>query len=204
MSTSSLLETMTREVEHKCARILDSAREEEACLLAAAREGVVRRRDKAVRAAETELAKMAQHARERAEAEAEMVVLTTKDTITDEILASVAEKLGRIVPTPEFPAILEALLAEALLDAPGAEVVLAPTAHVDHCRDWLAANGHGKLEVQGRDSLVDGIALQDRACRFRVTNTLSARLVNQEGRLRKLCITRLLPGDSVPDDGTRE
>ncbi len=195
MSTSSLLETMTQEVENERVRIVDSARAEAARLLAEAQAEAGRRRDRAVADATAELAEAAQRSRERAEAEAEMIVLTTKDTITDEILSAVAQELDRVVEQPGFPAILEALLEEALADTPLAEVVLAPPEHVERCRQWLADHGHEALEVRGKDSLPDGIALQDLQRSFRVTNTLSARLDHQEGRLRKLCLTRLLPGE---------
>ncbi len=204
MSTNSLLETMTEEVARQRASVLESAQSESESILAKAREDAAQRRKRAVETAEAELTETVQRERERTESEAEMKVLTAKDTITDEILAEVAVELSRVVEKPEFPALLEALLSEALADTPKAEVVLAPPAHVEHCRGWLAANGHGALEVRGMDSLLDGIAVQDKQRSFRVTNTFSARLENQEGRLRKLCVARLLPGESTPDDGTAE
>lgn len=200
MSTSSLLEVMTREVEHDCARIQDSVRDEEVRLLATAREEAARRRNEAVLAAETELAEAAQRSRERAEAEAEMVVLTTKDTITDEILATVAGKLARIAETPEFPAVLQAMLEELLHDTEDVQVVLSPPEHVEYCRRWLADHGRGQLEIRGLDTLRDGVAVEDAQRSFRITNTFSARLSKQEGRLRKLCLERLLLGGSRPSD----
>ena len=201
MSTSSLLEVMTQEVAHERARILACARSEAERVLAATREEAARRRREAVQAAEAELAETAQRARERAEAQAEMIVLTAKDTITDEILATVAEDLERIVSRPEFAGILEALLDELLIDTAGSEVVLAPAAHVEHCGRWLAAHGYEGIEVRGVDTLEDGVAVQDARRSFRITNTLSARLAGLERRLRKLCLDRLLPDRSRPDDG---
>jgi len=208
LSTDSLLEVMAQETAHRRAQILETARAEAARVLEAARDQAARQRDETVRSAQAELAELAQRARERAEAEAEMLVLTTKDRITAEILGRVSEELARIAQTPDFGVVLESLLDELLRDTVDkdggrtpvekdgernpVEVVLAPRAHVDRCRRWLAAHGYGHIETRGSDTLYDGVAVQDARRSFRVSNTFTARLANQEGALRKWCLARLL------------
>jgi len=201
MSTSSLLEVMTEEVARQRASILASSQAEAERILAQAREDAARRKAKALEAADAELAEAAARARERTEAEAHMIVLTTKDTITDEILAAVAKELRHIVTTPEFPAIVEAMLEELLANTKGGEVVLAPPEYVEHCRTWLAEHGHADIEAKALNTLRDGVAIQDARRSFRVTNTFSARLAKQESRLRKLCLERLLPETAGPATG---
>ena len=199
MSTSSLLEVMTEEAARQRASILASSQAEAERILAKAREDAAARKVSALEAAKAELSEAAARARERAEAEAEMVVLTTKDTITDEILAVVGQELDRVAETPAFPAILEALIEEALRETEHVEVVLVPPAHLDHCRAWLADNGHEALEVRGMDTLRDGVAVQDAKRSFRATNAFAARLANLESRMRRLSIQRLLPGDGTAE-----
>ena len=201
MSTSSLLEVMTEEVARQRASILASSQAEAERILAQAREDAARRKAKAQEAADAELAEAAARARERCESETEMIVHTTKDTITDEILAAVAKKLGHIVTTPEFPAIIEAMIEELLDNTKGGEVVLAPREYVQHCRNWLDEHGHTGLEARALDTLRDGVSIQDAQRSFRVTNTFSARLAKQESRLRKLCLERLLPETGGPATG---
>jgi len=160
----------------------------------------VTRRRETLDSLERELGDLRQRARERVEAAAQMVMLTTKDSITAEILEEVRVELARLVERADFPQILEALLAELLQDAPEGDVILAPPQHVAVCRNWLARNGHSRLQVEPSSEFRDGVAIQDARRRFRVTNTLSARFEKRKEALRKFCLHELF-GDSSSERG---
>lgn len=191
MQAPPILELMTGQIASECEAKLSAAREQAAQLRDEARARAAKRRDDLMAAVEAEKAELDRRSKERAEAESEMVLLTTKDTVTDEILGRVKAELTAVANGPQFPAILEQLLTELLPEAPKGGVVLVPAPHEAHCREWLANNGHAGLEVQPRRDLTDGVAVQDKAQTFRVTNTLSTRFEQLEASLRKYCVTEL-------------
>lgn len=180
---------------------LQAARDEASAIQQNARERAEQRRKDSLAAAESELASIARRSRERVEAESHMVTLTTKDSITNEVLGDVAAELAAIAAGPTFPAILDALLAELMAEAPADVVVLAPPAHVNHCQNWLESHGYPGLKVEGLASLKDGVAVQDPGKRFRYTNTLTARFNKHEGELRKLSLNRLFPSSNPGGEG---
>ena len=201
MDNKPLLDLMSAQIAAQREQIAEAAREEAARIRDEARERAELRRKDTLASAERELASLARRSRERVEAEAHMVALTTKDTITNEVLESVAGELAAIAAGPDFPAILDALLAELMAEAPADVIVLAPPAHVDHCKAWLANNGRAGLDVEPLPGLTDGVAVQDAARKFRYTNTLSARFKKQEGELRKLSLNRLFPPTNAGGEG---
>lgn len=191
MQAPPILELMTGQIASECEAKLTAAREQAARVRDEARARAAQRRADLLATVEAEKAELDRRSRERAEAESEMVLLTTKDTVTDEILGRVRAELASVSNGPQFPAILEQLLTELLPEAPEGGVVLVPVAHEAHCRAWLANNGHGALEVEARRELTDGVAVQDKAQTFRITNTLSTRFEQLEPSLRKHCVTEL-------------
>ncbi len=201
MDNKPLLDLMSAQIAAQREEIAKKAGEEAARIQEEARERAENRRKDTLTAVESELASLAKRSRERVEAEAHMVTLTTKDTITNEVLDSVSRELAAIAAGPEFPPILNALLAELMADAPADVVVLAPPAHVDHCTQWLASNGYGHLSVEPLASLTDGVAVQDRNHKFRYTNTLTARFKKQEGELRKIALRQLFPATAAGGEG---
>ena len=196
MEKTPLLDLMSAQIAAQRNEVLQAARDEAEAIQQNARERAEQRRKDSLAAAESELASIARRSRERVEAEAHMVTLTTKDSITNEVLESVAAELTAIAAGPTFPAILDALLAELMAEAPSDVVVLAPPAHVDHCRRWLESNGRPGLPVEPLASLKDGVAVQDPGKKFRFTNTLTARFNKHEGELRKLSLSRLFPSSN--------
>lgn len=197
MENNPLLDLMSQQIAAKREELLREARGEAAQIQQDAQRRAEQRRTETLGAVESELASLATRSRERVEAEAHMITLTTKDTITNEVLASVGDALKARVTSPDFPTILDALLAELMVDSPSDIVVLAPQAHVDHCKNWLESHGHADTPVEAFAGVNDGVAVQDRARKFRYTNTLSARFRLQEGALRKLALNRLFP-DATP------
>ena len=197
MENNPLLDLMSQQVAEQREEFLRAARDEAAAIQQDAQQRAEQRRADTLGAVEGELISLATRSRERVEAEAHMVTLTTKDTITNEVLAAVEVALAERASGPDFPAILDALLAELMADSPSNIVVLAPPAHVDHCKQWLENNGHGDLSVEALNGLTDGVAIQDPARKFRYTNTLSARFRLQEGALRKQALNQLFP-DTTP------
>lgn len=193
MENTPLLDLMSAQIAGQREAILLAARDEAAQIAQTARERAEQRRSNTLSAAQGELASIAKRSRERTEAEAQMVTLTMKDTITNEVLAEVAEELTQIAAGPGFPAILDALLAELMAEAPSDVVVLAPPAHADHCKQWLESHGYGHLAVVPEPSLADGVSVQDPGKKFRFTNTLTARFNMREGALRKASLNRLFP-----------
>lgn len=197
MENKPLLDLMSAQVAARREEILLAARNEASQIKQDAQDRAEQRRKDTLAAVEGELSSLAKRSRERVEAEAKMVTLTTKDTITNEVLNQVAAELASIAAGPDFPAILDALLAELMAEATANVVVLAPSAHVDHCKQWLAANGHGGLVVEPLPSLKDGVAVQDPDHKFRFTNTLSARFIKREGELRKYSLNTLFPASNA-------
>lgn len=185
-----LLKLMTADVAEQREDFLSSAKREADEIEARAKKTGEARHNNAIAIVDSELQAMAKRSRGRIEAESHMVLMTTKDTITDELLATLEKELSALAKTPEFTGILESLLGELMPDGPAEGVVLAPKAHVEQCQQWLEENGY-KHRAQGVSFLTDGVAVEDSQGSFRVTNTLSARFEKQKSALRKQCIEKL-------------
>jgi V/A-type H+-transporting ATPase subunit E len=196
MQSPPILELMSQQIASDIEAVRAAAQSQAESVKADARTRAAKRREEMLAAVQAEVAEQQRRSRERAEAETEMVVLTTKDTVTDEVLTRVKEELARVASSAEFPKVLNALLAELMQEAPADGVVLVPPAHEAHCREWLKSHGHEGLEVRGTREMVDGVAVQDRDQTFRITNTLSARFQQLEPALRKHCVSRLFGGEA--------
>lgn len=191
MQSPPLLELMTSQIVAQCDAKLAESKAQAERTRQDARNRATKRRADLLAAVEREVAEMKRRSRERVEAETEMVILTTKDTVTDELLERVRGELKAKAAAPDFANVLDALLAELMPQAPANGVVLVPAAHEAHCREWLSSNGHGEVEVRVLPGLADGVAVQDAKQTFRVTNTLSARFQQLEPSLRKYCVAQL-------------
>jgi vacuolar-type H+-ATPase subunit E/Vma4 len=193
MENNPLLDLMSKQIASQRETLLAEARDEAEQIRQDGQQQAEQRRSTTLDAVKSELASLAARSRERVEAEAHMVTLTTKDSIANEVLDSVESALAAHAASPEFSRTLEALLAELMADSPEDVVVLAPEAHVDHCKQWLASHGRDGLPVEALPGLTDGVAIQDPDRKFRYTNTLTARFRLQEGSLRKYALHQLFP-----------
>ena len=191
MQSPLILDLMSQQIAAERETALSDAREQAAEVKRSADARAAKRRHEMIAAVDHEVGELGRRARERAEAEAEMVILTTKDTVTNEILDRVQLELARIAASDKFGAVLEALLAELMPEAPADGVVLVPAAHEAQCRKWLDKHGHKGYAIEARKDLTDGVAVQDKDHTFRITNTLSARFQQLESSLRKYCVSEL-------------
>lgn len=196
IAAGPLLDLMTQQADAERASIIAASQSEAEAIHAQAQQEAASLRERTLRAVEAELSASAQRSRERAEAEAHMAVLTTKDTIASEILEAAKAELQRIASGPDVAVVIESLLAEVLDGAEDGVNVLAPAAHTGTVSAWLEANGRGHLQVVAAPELKDGVAIQDAAKTYRVTNTLSARFDRLESALRRSCIEQLFGGEN--------
>jgi len=190
MESIPLLKLMSADIAQQREDVLSIARREAEAIGATAQRTGEARHGSAIALVDAELCAMSERVRGRAEAEAHMVLMTTKDTISDELLASVEKELDALTSGAGFSAILESLLAELMKEGPADGVVLVPAAHADQCRQWLTKNGY-KHRVETASHLRDGVAVQDTGGSYRITNTLSARFEKNKNELRKHCIEKL-------------
>jgi vacuolar-type H+-ATPase subunit E/Vma4 len=186
---------MSEQAEARREEILARAEADASAIRESARARAEARTQEGLAALERELETLGARSRERAEAEAHMVQFTTRDTIADELLGDVEKRLAEVAAGDGFGSILEALLSELMQDVQPGMVVLAPSAHTDHAKQWLDTNGHGDLTVQPEPTLKDGVAIQDADRTYRVTNTLSARFRLQQDTLRRIALERLFGGE---------
>lgn len=191
-----LLDTMARQVEQGCETRLAAARTEAEAIVAEAREKAGKRYAEGIDRAKRDVERLARRARDLAAVQTEQQAHSMQQAVADEILHSVDAELDRIAAGPDFPAILDALLREIMTVAPNDAEVLAPPAHVERCRQWLANNGHARVVVVPYAPLQDGVAIQDAQRTFRITNSLSSRFHKLENEARKICL-RLLFGEGT-------
>lgn len=195
MKGAALLETMARQVAAECERFRSEARSEAEAIVAEARAQAADLRAKTLDATAAEMRRLDERWRQKADAEAAKAALMMKNQAVHEVLGHVRERIRAIAEGPRFRDVLDALLAEVMDVAEDDIVVLAPQQYADHVRDWLAANGRGGVPVEGSASLWDGVAVQDPARTYRISNTLSGRFARVEEEARKLCMTQLFePG----------
>jgi len=187
---------MARQVEQGCEERLATANAEAEAIVAEARDRAAKRYAEAIERAKRDADQLAKRARDLAAVQAEQQAHSMQQAVADEILHTVDAELDRIAESPAFPAILEALLREVMTIAPAQAEVLAPPAHVERCRQWLASNGHAGIPVVPGATLRDGVAVQDAQRTFRVTNSLSSRFLKLENSARKVCL-RLLFGEGA-------
>ncbi len=198
MKGSALLETMARQVAGACEDRLSRANAEKDAILADARAKAAAQRDSTLRALRAEKDDLDRRRKQLAGAEAAKAGLAMKNDIVEAVLAEVEAEVERIVSGPEFPAVLDALLAQVMAVVSGDLVVLAPPAHVDRVRGWLEGNGHAGIPVEASPAHGDGVAVQDPKRTYRVSNTLGGRFDRVKGEARKRCMQALF-GQVTPE-----
>jgi vacuolar-type H+-ATPase subunit E/Vma4 len=196
MKGSALLETMTAQVMEKCESTRSAAQQEADVILADAKaQGQAQRES-----VEAQLAREMDHLDERweqmAHAEASRADLTVKNDAVSAVLDVVQTEIRRIVSSSEFGTVLDALLTSLMQAADGDIVVLGPESHLDRVKKWLADNGHGGVKVEASPEMWDGVAIQDPAQTYRVSNTLSGRYHRIEETARKQCMSTMF-GEGV-------
>ena len=191
MKGSALFDTMTAGVTARCNDMIGAARREAQGIVAEAQAKAAAQREQVMEATNTEMAVLDARWKLKGEAEAIRAELAMKKAAVNETLNQVEKAIQDTVSSPGFPAVLDALLGELMGAAEGGEVVVAPEAHVDHVRRWLSSNGHDGLSVEASSTLRDGVALQDPARTYRISNTLSGRYARVEQETRRACMTGL-------------
>ncbi len=193
MASPALFETMARQVEAECSEHLAKARAEAERILADARAKARDAGEAALASAKAERDRLDALWKQKGEAEAVRLELSMKNDAVEAVLAEVSAGIKRLASGPEFPAVLERLLAELMAAAGGEKnvQVLGPAAHVDLIKSWLAGHGHAGVTVQGSPEFWDGVAVQDPARSWRVSNTLTGRFTRVDQAVRKHCMTAL-------------
>jgi vacuolar-type H+-ATPase subunit E/Vma4 len=194
--SGGLFDSMSAQVSQECEAEIARAREEAEAIIAAARDRCAVKREEILRHVRGEIAIEDRRAHLMAQAEADREVMSLHKSVKDDVLANAAAELQRIAESTEFGDIVEKLLAEAVTATDGAFVVLAPLSQVSRCESWLKANGHSGVTVHAEAGLTDGIAVQDPAQTYRITNTLSSRLRLLDSEARKHCMSRLFGRDA--------
>lgn len=182
---------MSRQAADRCQAALDAARAEAGAILTEARKRAERHRHEAVAAAEREVKRLAERARQLLAVESEHESLTMEQSIADEILRSVGFELEKAAQSPKFPAIFDALLAELMEDAPKDAIVTVPMSFGERAKSWLQQKGLPNVTVNESPAMRDGCAMQDAAHTYRVTNSLSSRLSKLQNESRKVCLRAL-------------
>ena len=188
MSATVLLDTMTKQVADECGQRKANATGDAEAILADARAKSTAKRKALLASTDSEMELLDLRWRQKAEAEASKADLSMKNDAVKAVMANVETEVRSLVEGGEFPGLLEALLAEVMAVAEGDIVVLAPEAHVDHVSGWLGNNGHGGIQVEGSSAMWDGVAIQDEACSYRISNTLMGRYRRVGQEARKLCM----------------
>lgn len=193
MASPALFETMARQVEAECAQHTAKAKAEADRIVADAHAKARASGEAALASAKAERDRLDALWKQKAEAETVRLELAMKNDAVEAVLAAVTADIKRLVASPEFPKVLESLLAE-LMPAVGGEKnvqVLCPAAHIDLVKNWLAANGHAGVQVEASPEFPDGVAVQNPARTWRISNTLSGRFAHVEQAVRKHCMTAL-------------
>lgn len=192
MKGAALFETMSQQVAAQCESNLNEAKLEAEAIAAEARAQCVQQRETMLSATQGELTALDERWRQKAEAEASKAALVIKNEAMQDVLRQVDSDIRSTVDGPEFEAVLDALLAELMAVEEGSDSkVLAPEAHVDRVRNWLANNGHGGVPIEASSELWDGVALQDTNRTFRISNALTGRYSRVLEEARKICMTSL-------------
>jgi vacuolar-type H+-ATPase subunit E/Vma4 len=193
MATSSLFETMTRQVEAECAGHLAKARAEAERILADARAKAVTSRDATLATARAEVDRLDVLWKQKTEAESVRLELAMENDAVEAVLEKVRAEMTRVAAGPEFPGLLSRLLDELIPAIPSGDDVelLGPAAHIEHIRQLIGTRGKQRIEVKASDQFQDGVAAQDRARTWRISNTLHGRFQHMEQAARKHCMTTL-------------
>jgi len=191
MKGSALLETMTAQAMEECDSTRNTAQQEADAILADAKAQSQAQRESVEAQVTREMAHLDERWGQMAHAEASRADLTVKNDSVTAVLASVQAEIRRIVSSPDFGGILDALLASLMQAADGEIVVLGPEAHLDSVKKWLAGNGHANVKVVASPEIWDGVAIQDPGRKYRVSNTLTGRYQRIEETARKRCMSAM-------------
>lgn len=193
MASPALFETMARQVEVECAQHTAKAKAESDRILSDAHAKARASGEAALASAKTERDRLDALWKQKAEAESVRLELAMKNDAVEAVLAEVSAGIKKVTASTEFPKILEDLLTELMAASGGAKdvQVLGPVAHVDQIKNWLAAHGHAGVKVEGSPEFWDGVAVQNPARTWRISNTLTGRFARVDQAVRKHCMMAL-------------
>ena len=129
-----------------------------------------------------------------AHAEASRADLVVKNDAVQAVMQKVESEIRMIVNGSGFGGVLDSLLTSLLNEYQGSDseaLLIAPEAHVAHVQQWLSANGHAGMTVEGTKEIWDGVALQDPARTYRISNTLTGRYERIGQEARRLCMVKM-------------
>ena len=191
---SALLETMTAQVTGQCDANRAAAQQEAEAIKAEAATQAQAKRDSVLAANGTEMDRLDERWRLMAHAEASRADLVVKNDAVQAIMQKVESEIRAIVNGSGFGSVLDALLASLLNEFKGNDneaILIAPEAHVAHVQQWLSSNGHTGMTVEASKEIWDGVALQDPARTYRISNTLTGRYGRIGQEARRLCMVKL-------------
>lgn len=193
MASPALFETMTRQVEAECAEHLAKARAEADRILSDAHAKSRAAAETALAAAKAERDRLDGLWKQKAEAESVRLELAMKNDAVEAVLAAASAEVRQIASGPDFPRVLESLLAELMAAVAGEKSVqvLAAPNHAEFVKQWLGAHGHGDVTVTASPEFWDGVAVQNPSRTWRVSNTLTGRFGRVDQAVRKHCMTSL-------------
>ena len=188
---SALLETMTAQVTEECEANIAAAQEEAAAIKSEAETRAASQRETVEAVTEAEMTRLDDRYRQMAQAEASRADLVVKNDTVRAVMDKVNAEIRATVSSGRFPAVLEALLGSLRDEIREGLVVLGPEAHLDHIRGWLSNNGFTGVSVEASADLWDGVAVQDAARTYRISNTLTGRFGRVEQEARRVCMLSL-------------
>lgn len=195
MGTEHLMQAMTAEAEAQCAAVLDAARAGAEALEAAARNAAEERRRTALDALSRQNAVLEAQARDRAEAEAARNAFSVQDRLVREAMDLAGGLLAEKARTDGFGDVLEKLATEALaLAEPGCPVtVRVPARHAGRAAAALRGANRADARVASDDAPQDGVVIEADDGSFRISNTLSMRLMQRAPEAHTLAHLRFFP-----------
>ena len=191
---SALLETMTAQVAEQCEANHVVAQQEAKAIQAEAICQAQAKRDALTAANEAEMARLDERWRLMAHAEASRADLVVKNDAVQAVLSKVESEIRAMVNSKAFSGVLDALLTSLLNEFKGDDseaILIAPEAYVAHVHSWLSSNGHAGMAVEASTEVWDGVALQDPARTYRISNTLTGRYGRIGQDARRLCMVNL-------------
>ena len=194
---SALLETMTAQVTEECDGNRAAAQQEAEAIRAEAERKSAAQRDATQSATDAEMDRLDERWRQMAHAEASRAGLVVKNDAVKAVMQKVESEIRRIVAGDDFPAVLDALLVSLDSEIQGDVVLLGPAGHVGHIEAWLSSHGHEGISVEGSAELWDGVAVQDPAQTYRISNTLTGRYSRVEQDARRVCMVNLFGGNAA-------
>jgi vacuolar-type H+-ATPase subunit E/Vma4 len=194
---SALLETMTAQVVEECDGNSSAAQQEADAIQAEAEGKSAAQRESTQAATDSEMVRLDERWRQMAHAEASRADLVVKNEAAKAVMHKVAQEIRSIVDNKEFPSVLDSLMETLVREIKGEVMVLGPEGHIDHIKTWLSNNGHDGISVEASSELWDGVALQDPARTYRISNTLTGRYSRVEQEARRVCMVNLFGGNAA-------